>query len=300
MEKKRNGGILSKMCVEKVTEIIRKTKNNLPKEFHRNLRSIDKINKYKAKELRMFTLYIGIFALEGNLSSSRYINFLNFHCAVKILSDEDFSKDRKYRELAQKLIENFKLQIEEDYGLHEITYNMHLLTHLASEVEIHGPLDDFSNFLYENYLGHLKKLVKSPFKPLVQIKNRICEIYEYALLQEDQEGTIFNETSKTASINGVLLDSRFPNSIVSLKSSKIVRITKIMKINDVLNLTGYILNIENYFEEPIKSSTIGCFVTTGESPHQITFTLTDVKRKMVPFKISSDKILIIPMTHNLY
>lgn len=57
-------------------------------------------------------------------------------------------------------------------------YNIHILCHLSDEVEKHGLLDLFSAFPFENYLGKIKKVVKSPNKPLQQIIRRIKEINE--------------------------------------------------------------------------------------------------------------------------
>ncbi len=41
----------------------------------------------------------------------------------------------------------------------------------------HGPLDQFSAFPFENYLGKLKKLIRSPKKPLAQIVKRISGLH---------------------------------------------------------------------------------------------------------------------------
>lgn len=42
-------------------------------------------------------------------------------------------------------------------------------------VLIHGPLDNFSCFRYENYLQEIKKPIKSIKYPLQEIFNRIME-----------------------------------------------------------------------------------------------------------------------------
>jgi len=41
--------------------------------------------------------------------------------------------------------------------------------------KIHGPLDNFSSFQYENYLQEIKKTVKCARYPLQEISNRIKE-----------------------------------------------------------------------------------------------------------------------------
>lgn len=62
------------------------------------------------------------------------------------------------------------------YGIEFYVYNIHSLCHLSDEVALHGPLDRFSAFPYENYLGQLKRLIRSPNKPLQQICRRLSEI----------------------------------------------------------------------------------------------------------------------------
>lgn len=47
---------------------------------------------------------------------------------------------------------------------------------MCADVERFGPLDLFSAFCFESYLGQLKKLIKSPNKPLQQVFRRLHEI----------------------------------------------------------------------------------------------------------------------------
>lgn len=49
------------------------------------------------------------------------------------------------------------------------------LIHPPMFVLIHGPLDNFSYFQYENYLGEIKKSIKSVKYPLHEVFNRIIE-----------------------------------------------------------------------------------------------------------------------------
>lgn len=55
------------------------------------------------------------------------------------------------------------------YGDLHVVYNVHSLIHLAKEVRAHGPLDSFSCFSFESYLGKLKRLLRNSRLPLKQI-----------------------------------------------------------------------------------------------------------------------------------
>jgi len=54
-------------------------------------------------------------------------------------------------------------------------YNVHSLIRLSYYVQIHGCLDNFSAFKFENYLGQLKKSIKHSRYPLQEAANRIIE-----------------------------------------------------------------------------------------------------------------------------
>ncbi|EFN71277.1 hypothetical protein EAG_00102, partial [Camponotus floridanus] len=64
--------------------------------------------------------------------------------------------------------------------------NVHSLIHLPTDVKKYGQLDNFSAFPFENFLGQLSRLVKSPKEPLVQLCNRIAE---YDLLGDKKNNT---------------------------------------------------------------------------------------------------------------
>lgn len=297
--KNKNKNFLSNECFKAVSKSIKDLKGKLPSEFHRNLRNLDAINRYKAKELRMFLLYIGPLVLKRHLSKERFTHFMYLHCAIKILSDEIHSKDINMRNMAKRLISLFCIGMEEIYGKEYCSFNLHLLTHLHEEVALHGPLDKFSNFVFENFLGHLKKHVNSPFNPLQQIANRTIEIVEYSLLEKNKMMSVFNTEKQTVEICGIKLTCSFPNSIVQFSSSEIIRITKIEKIQERIYISGVVLDLYDYFKEPIRSSSIGCYLAKENSFVEIKKDLTFVSRKMVPFKVDDFQYLIIPMTHNI-
>ena len=54
-------------------------------------------------------------------------------------------------------------------------YNVHTLTHIVDDVRLFGPLDNISAFPFENYLGHLKKLVRKPQYIITQVLKRLTE-----------------------------------------------------------------------------------------------------------------------------
>lgn len=62
------------------------------------------------------------------------------------------------------------------YGKKFVVYCVHSLLHITDDVRLlKTPLDDFSGFMFENYLQTLKKYVKSPSIPIIQVAKRIEE-----------------------------------------------------------------------------------------------------------------------------
>lgn len=119
---------------------------------------------YKATELRTFLLYSGQIVLKNNLKKQFYSHFLLLVYAIKILTCADTCCT--YNDLASQFFKEFVRDYSVLYGSHLITYNVHSLIHLPMFVLKHGPLDNFSCFQYENYLGDIKKSIKSIKYPL--------------------------------------------------------------------------------------------------------------------------------------
>ena len=55
---------------------------------------------------------------------------------------------------------------EKLYGLEFLTFNVQILCHIIDDAAAYGAFYKFSSFPFENYLCKIKKLVKSPNKPL--------------------------------------------------------------------------------------------------------------------------------------
>jgi len=56
-----------------------------------------------------------------------------------------------------------------------MVHNIQNILHLCNDVRKFGPLDNFINFPFGNYLGQLKKLLRNPFDVLPRIVRRLSE-----------------------------------------------------------------------------------------------------------------------------
>lgn len=75
--------------------------------------------------------------------------------------------------MALKLLKQFVENYSYIYWPQFINYNVNSLIHLPFFTNLHGSLDNFSAFEYENYLQTLKKTVNYCKYPLTEFKNKI-------------------------------------------------------------------------------------------------------------------------------
>lgn len=147
-----------------------------PSDFGRKPRSFEKAKRiWKAHELRQFILYIGPVVLFGILPKINYNHFLKLHVATLVLVNPVLCKIEFYLNLSERLLKEFVIDFEHLYVRQFVSYNVHNLLHIVDEVRRFGRLDLFSAFRFENFIGKIKKLVKSGNKPLEQIARRLAE-----------------------------------------------------------------------------------------------------------------------------
>ena len=165
---------LSDKMFEQISTRLVATRITCPSEFHRKPRSLEEMLNFKATELRTFLCYTGFIGLKGILSREIYENFLLLACAMRILLQDSELSSRRCMH-AKQLLRQFVEGFIEIYGKKHVTYNVHVLIHLADEAERFGSLDNISAFPFESHLFVLKKLIKTPNRQLQQIVHRILE-----------------------------------------------------------------------------------------------------------------------------
>ena len=150
-------------------------RSNICKEFARKTRSLDEIARWKATEFRTFLLYVGPVILKiVKIDKPLYDNFMLLTVAIRILASPSLYASHWAH--ANTLLVSFVNHYSQLYGSDMVTYNVHGLTHLAHDARLLGPLDSFSSFPFENYLGKLKNLVRQPRCVLQQVVQRCREI----------------------------------------------------------------------------------------------------------------------------
>lgn len=151
-------------------------RNYFPAEFARKPRTFTELSRWKATEYRQFALYSGIVVLKDIISSDLYYHFLLLHCAYRILSCS--LNYLQNTECAQELLEDFVKNYSILYGKDQLSYNVHCLLHITDCCKQYGPVDSFTAYKFENYMQHLKKLIRKPSKIPQQLQKRFLEHVE--------------------------------------------------------------------------------------------------------------------------
>lgn len=291
----------------------------VPSEFSCLPRGLDDIEFYKATELRMFVIHSGLIVLKGNLSKQMYSHFKLFVCALRILITPDICQT--FNNLAQSLLNEFVTQYSSLYGAHFVTYNVHSLLHLPMYVKVHGCLDNFSCFKYENYLQYIKKSIKSAKYPLQEVTNQIMEKQNYFITNDivlDPIVIVKEIINNTSSPYFCLADRLYEKIFIKelkvtininnkrekyimLKNNDIVVVNNIVKPQNELGFKLIVqkcLNSSSLFTEPIESSIIG-FLTVNPIILSKIFpvNICDIKYKCFFIYLSNDKAIISTLNH---
>jgi hypothetical protein len=159
----------------------------VPREFARRPRSLRELDRWKATELRQLLLYTGPSVLRGIVSDEVYDNFMLLSVGIRLLASSTYSKT--CIGFAQSLLTTFVKQSAVLYGEEFVVYNVHGLVHLADDVKMHGCLDSFSAFPFENYLKSVKKSVRKACLPLPQVIRRMSELAANSSSDAETEAT---------------------------------------------------------------------------------------------------------------
>lgn len=173
-----SGSLSVRLCSRDVTSLsehLLSLKIHVPLEINRKPRELSELARWKASELRSFLIYLGPLVLKNILHTAMYEHFLLLHCGITILLSKKHI-EKIGTDLANEFISVFVNHCEKLYSKKFYVYNVHSLCHLSIDVDNYGPLDNFSAFCFENYLGKLKKIIKKPNQPLQQIYRRQTEI----------------------------------------------------------------------------------------------------------------------------
>ncbi|CAH0554577.1 unnamed protein product [Brassicogethes aeneus] len=304
---------LSVEAMSSMNSNIRNIREYIPEEFSRLPRPLEEIDYWKATELRLFVLYTGALVLRGHLPRIYYNHFLLLHCASKILVSVDTYLTSN--DLAKKLLNKFVQQYAELYGSEFVTHNVHNLIHISDHTKVHGTLDEFSAFPYENYLQHLKKLFRKSPNALQQVCNRLEE--EVSFLGEQRKeafnyslpiltGEIENFSDKykiykTLRVEDLLIKINGKDNYLMLKSNKFVEVQSIVKKEQfIILVVKSFLEISPLYVNPCESSLLTEVLAEHyfSEPFEVEYSEVKFKCMYIPVA-SNNKAALLALKHKV-
>lgn len=135
--------------------------------FKRFPRSLEFVYKWKSNETFQFFFYIFPVCFKSIIDDEFYKYYL---VLIYIISSlwERTTLDKL--EQIDKLVNLFINDLEKVVSIYEHTINIHSLSHLALIVLLFGPLKYLNAFVFEHFIGRLKKYVNSPYAVNEQIR----------------------------------------------------------------------------------------------------------------------------------
>lgn len=284
----------------------------IPHEICRKPRSLFEVDRYKATEFRTFLLYTGPICLYKLIDENIYKNFLLLSCAIRMLSMQN---PLQYIDLAENLILNFVKHFGSIYGNRYLVYNVHSLIHLCDDVRKFGQLEKFSAFVFENFLGSLKKMIRKPNLPLQQVVNRLIEKNSTSLISNNNVPNypyLKRQHSKgplVDNISGVqyrelytkefcLKLSKANNGII-LNCKTVCRVENILSNDngDIILIYKKYINKKDFFKYPILSSILDIYRVKNLSKNNYSESFQNVFCKCLILPFSNDFSVCIPLVH---
>ncbi|XP_037512216.2 uncharacterized protein LOC119388952 [Rhipicephalus sanguineus] len=259
----------------KLNDHLRECASAFPSCFQRKPRGTEELDRWKASEFRTFLLYVGPVVLKSVLPASQYKHFLMFHVAITILVSPQYHVE--YNQFARDLLRYFVQQFGKLYGSKQLVYNVHTLSHLAEQCLVHGPLDEFSAFPFENHLGKMKKLLRSSNKPLSQLSRRLSEM-RHLTPKVQKQGP-----RELKAGDCFLLDDG-PAVVV--------------EVNDSSCKAAALQNPRDFYKVPLQSSWLRIFKCDASSGDVKTWRLEDLRGKAQCLKLRRKRnYIVFPLLH---
>ncbi|EFN67943.1 hypothetical protein EAG_06507, partial [Camponotus floridanus] len=268
-----------------------------PSDFNRPPRALDYWKMYEGTEERRLYLYDGLLVFKNILQEDVYKHYLLFQAAMYILCSPVLVN--VMCDYAHELLLIFIRHSAVLYGNKFVVYNIHSLCHLSQECKDHGSLDNFSAFVFENFLKSLKSCLKSCYKPLHQVAYRELERTRkipvklsggrktlslsqmYINADEQINGSHF----RCLSIGNVKLKIGHKDSCFRTSEGNIyVLINIVRRGNSVLIIGNKFHQVEDYYTYPLASSILGILKVSN---------LDDV-RHVIPVENIESKCWLMP------
>lgn len=271
-----------------------------PIEIRRQIRDLDQVNLFKAKEFRTLLFYTSPYVLKDVLDKQKYDHLLLLHFAMRKLCDKRFLTDI---ESIQALIEKFVKKYKELYGLANVTYVVHILLHLCNDVKLNGCCpQEFSAYTYENNNNKIVKNIRHGHNVCQQIHHRAIEKLNVFSIEPDSTSLpVLKDKSmndgkiqfRQVIFKGLRFDVSEKNRWFVSANNEICCFEFAEIVNEKVNVVCQRISqpYENFFNSPFDSSEIGIYFVRDEDCEKL--------NHRIDINLISSKIFAIPTTDGM-
>jgi hypothetical protein len=118
------------------------------------LESIKLASQWKAKNARLFVLYVGVPIMATHLPILLFSHFVIYSLAIKLLHAPQSKEEILF---AEHLLDFYCRTVSNVYDPSIEIFSLHAHLHLASQVRQHGGLAHMSAFAFESAIRYIKK-----------------------------------------------------------------------------------------------------------------------------------------------
>ncbi|XP_058128660.1 uncharacterized protein LOC131292916 [Anopheles ziemanni] len=269
--------------------------SKLPCEINRPFRALDSLHFWKGTEFRSFLHYISPVIYIDFMHNEGYNHYLHYFCGVTIFSSSAY---KHLWPVAGRLIAKFVKDFPTYYGRTHMTSNVHNLLHMYEDVQVHGQLENFSAYDFENHLQFLKRCVRKGSKCLEQVADRSKEFASINVAPKQGQKNYPRLTVHGVKVTSCFdLAPNFKDQWFLTTSNCIVKFLRgEMSSTNSLTLIGILYESKETFfncrledevsELNICSSEINIYTLTSLSPwRRVRLTTGSIKCKLVPINL---------------
>lgn len=243
-----------------------------------------------------------------------YNNFIVLSLASSILISQYYSCYENYISYAHDLFKHFIINSQKLYEPEFISHNTHNFLHLSDCVRLFGSLDNFSAFIFENYMQYLKNKIRKSSHVLEQVVRRIVEeknvresITEsintptkYSI--EHNKGPLIEDCTspqykKYETINYCIHVSKEADRFIELKDKTIVEVKNFCCYENFKILLGYeYKRHKDFYTKPCSSALFDIqYIRKVDSSFKM-WPITHINKKLVVL-IHNNQYVSFPMLH---
>jgi hypothetical protein len=149
---------------------------------NREVRSLTTFKRWKAHELRFFIQHGAPFVLKDIIDGSFYDVYCLASCIAYGCTKDSISQ-RDIKSL-RKLCDKFMRTFEDTFGVGEMKYSIHLVSHLWYAVELNGPLHIISCYGPEDQIGKVSRKVQAMHNTTKNIMNNAVILTDCTMMLE--------------------------------------------------------------------------------------------------------------------